>query len=166
MICYIKNFPTAERDDFIFYLAEDIDLKNYIKISKALEKDGGRTIPSISACVFEAFLGALYENGTKIEKIAEFLNKLYSKYIDNLETYLPKFNAKAILQEYTQSKNNKRPEYELISETGHDNSAFKIKVSYEGKQLGLGTGKNKKQAEREAAYQACIELKLLEKNNE
>ncbi|MBQ2644037.1 ribonuclease III [bacterium] len=152
-------------DDFLFHLAEDLDLKSYIKISKSLEKDGGRNNPSISACVFEAFLGILYENNVSLELISQFLKNMYAKYIDNLDIYLPKFNAKAILQEYTQSLTKDRPIYELISKTGSENDiTFKIQVSYNGDILGVGVGKNKKQAEREAAYQACLKLKLTGEN--
>lgn len=149
-------------DEFLFNLAEDLDLKSYIRMSKALENDGGRNIPSISACVFEAFLGALHENSISLDKISKFLEKLYSKYINNLDSFLPQFNAKATLQEYTQSLNKDRPEYLLISQTGSDNNTyFTVNVIYNGEILGIGQGKSKKQAEREAAYQACIKLKLI-----
>ncbi|MCR5261660.1 MAG: ribonuclease III [Candidatus Gastranaerophilales bacterium] len=154
-------------DDFLFNLAEDLDLKSYIKISKALEKEGGRNITSISACAFEAFLGALYENNVGMEKIGGFLKKMYSKYIDNLDTFLPKFNSKAILQEYTQALTKERPVYELISKSGSDNdTTFSVIVLYDGRELGTGCGKSKKQAEREAAYQACLKLKITGEQND
>ena len=148
-------------DDFLFNLAEDLDLKKYIRISKALEKEGGRNNPSISACVFEAFLGVLFENGVPVEKISDFLKNLFKKYIDNLDVYLPKFNAKKILQEYTQGVNKDRPIYEMLKKSGSENdTTFRVQVSYNGEILGIGAGKNKKQAEREAAYEACKKLNL------
>lgn len=148
-------------DDFLYNLAEDLDLKSYIRISKSLEKDGGRNIPSISACVFEAFLGKLFELNVPLTEISEFVEKCYSKYIDDIKNFLPKFNSKAILQEYTQSLNKDRPEYELISCEGAENNCdFTVKVLYHGEQLGIGVGKTKKQAEREAAYKACIKLNI------
>lgn len=148
-------------DDFLFNLAEDLEMKKYIRISKSLEKDGGRGISSISACVFEAFLGTLFENGITIEEISVFLNKMYSKYISDINTFLPKFNSKATLQEYTQAQNKDRPEYEEISCEGEQNNCtFTVIVKYHGEILGEGKGKTKKQAEREAAYQACLKLQI------
>lgn len=174
-----KKFPNSDEgklsnirsilvsDDFLFKLAQDLGFKNYLRLSKAFEKEGGRKIVSISACAFEAFLGVLFEQGVKISKISKFLNDLYSKYEDELQTILPKFNAKATLQEYTQKINQDLPTYELVSKVGEDNDAtFTISVSYHGKRLGVGVGKSKKQAEREAAYQACIKLHLTGENNE
>lgn len=154
-------------DDFLFNIAEDIGLKEYIRMSKALEKNGGRNNPMISACVFEAFLGVLYEQGVSLSEISKFLNNLFKKYLDEIENYMPKFNSKAILQEYTQSVNKDRPEYLLISSEGKENDMiFTVKVVYEGKVLGTGSGKSKKQAEKEAAYQACVKLNLIGAKND
>lgn len=148
-------------DDFLFNLAEDLNLKKYLRISNSLEKEGGRNIPSISACAFEAFLGKLYEIGIPIEEILGFISKMYLKYIEDIGSFLPKFNSKTLLQEYTQSKNKDLPQYELISTNGAENNCnFSVKVLYHGEELGVGVGKTKKQAEREAAYQACIKLNI------
>lgn len=148
-------------DDFLFHIAEDLELKKYIRISKSLEKEGGRNTPSISACVFEAFLGRLFEIGIPLSEISEFLKKIYSKYIDDIGSFLPKFNSKALLQEYTQGQNKDLPVYQLISKEGSENNCdFKVRVSYHGEELGIGIGKTKKQAEREAAYQACLKFKI------
>lgn len=174
-----KKFPNSDEgklsnirsilvsDDFLFNLAQDLNLKKYLRLSKAFEKEGGRKIVSISACAFEAFLGVLFEQGVEFFQISKFLNNLYSKYEEELKTILPKFNAKATLQEYTQKINQDLPTYKLISKSGVDNDAtFTTKVSYRGEVLGVGVGKSKKQAEREAAYQACLKLNLTGEDNE
>ncbi|MGN0014852.1 MAG: ribonuclease III [Candidatus Gastranaerophilaceae bacterium] len=149
-------------DDFLFNLAEDLNLKKYLRISSSLEKEGGRNIPSLSACAFEAFLGKLYEIGIPLDEILGFISKMYSKYIDDIGSFLPKFNSKALLQEYTQDKNKDLPQYELISLNGAENNCeFLVKVLYHGEELGIGRGKTKKQAEREAAHQACIKLNII-----
>lgn len=148
-------------DEFLSNIAADLNIKKYIRLSKALEKEGGRNISSISACVFEALLGALFESGVALNQISEFLNNCYLKRVDDLKNILPKFNAKALLQEYTQGLDCGRPEYILLSKQGKENdSLFNVKVIYNGKELGIGSGKTKKQAEREAAYQACLKLNI------
>lgn len=148
-------------DDFLYHLAEDMELKKYIRISTSLEKEGGRNTPSISACVFEAILGALFESGVSLERIYKYLDNLYSKYVDDVKNFLPKFNSKALLQEYTQSKNKDLPKYELLSCEGAENDCiFTVKVTYQGEELGMGKGKSKKAAEKEAAYKACLKLNI------
>lgn len=174
-----KKFPNSEEgklsniravlvsDEFLFHLAQDINLKKYLRLSKAFEKEGGRNIVSVSACAFEAFLGVLFSQNVEMIEISNFLNKLYSKYEKELKTILPKFNSKATLQEYTQKINQDLPVYELVSKSGVDNDAeFAVKVSYRDEELGFGVGKTKKQAEREAAYKACLKLKLTGVNDE
>ena len=154
-------------DDFLFNLAQDLKLKNYLRLSKAFEKEGGRKVVSVSACAFEAFLGVLFEQGVEMAEISKFLNNLYLKYDEEFKTILPKFNSKATLQEYTQKINQDLPIYELISKLGEDNDAtFTVKVSYHAEDLGIGVGKSKKQAEREAAYNACLKLKITGENDE
>ncbi len=148
-------------DDFLYHLAEDMELKKYIRISTALEKDGGRNTSSISACVFEAILGALFESNVSLERIYEYLDKLYSKYLNDVKNFLPKFNSKALLQEYTQGKNKDLPKYEQTDCTGAENNCeFTVKVTYHGEELGIGKGKSKKAAEKEAAYKACLKLNI------
>lgn len=148
-------------DDFLSHLAEDINLKKYIRMSKSLDKSGGRENPSISACVFEAFLGTLFSLNVSISDISFFLERMYDKYIRDINNFLPKFNSKAMLQEYTQAKNNDRPEYILTAITGVEtNQIFHVQVLYHGEIAGTGCGKTKKQAEREAAYQACLKWKI------
>lgn len=174
-----KKFPNTDEgklsnlrailvsDDFLFNLAQDLKLKNYLRLSKAFEKEGGRKVVSVSACAFEAFLGVLFEQGIDISEITKFLYNMYSKYDAELKTILPKFNAKTTLQEYTQKIHQDLPVYELISKIGEDNdSTFTVKVFYHDEELGVGVGKSKKQAEREAAYNACLKLNITGENDE
>ena len=49
----------------------------------------------------------------------------------------------------------------MLGKTGSENdTTFRVQVLYNGEVLGVGTGKSKKQAEREAAYEACKKLNL------
>ncbi len=174
-----KKFPNSQEgklsnlrsflvsDDYLYKLAQDIELKKYIRLSKAFEKEGGRNLVSVSACAFEAFLGVLFEEGVALERISGFLKNLYAKFDNEIKSLLPKFNAKTILQEYTQKNNCDLPNYQMIAKDGEENNAtFSVKVFYQGKELGFGVGKTKKLAEREAAYNACLKLKIIGDNNE
>ena len=141
-------------DEFILNFANELNLSKYIRISSSLEKDGGREIPSILSCAFEAHLGAMFASGFSYERIFGFVENLTEKYFGLLKCQLPKFNSKSMLQEYTQSIDKSLPEY--VTETVP--SGFSTKVVYHDNTIGVGTAKTKKEAEREAAYNACVNL--------
>lgn len=149
-------------DKFLAKLATDIGLGEYLNLGLHEEKTGGRKRSSILACAFEALLGALYEEGL-MQEVYKFIETQYSKYIEEIVEDLCTYNAKAILQEYTQSKNKDLPKYTIKKETGkaHDKS-YEIEVRYNDKLLGKGMGKSKKEAEQNAALNASIKLGLIE----
>ena len=92
----------------------------------------------------------------KFELVVPFLQKVLTPYIDEVDKNFEKFNAKAILQEYTQGLTKEIPVYTLIGESGPaHNKTFEIEVSYQDKVIAKGTGKSKKEAEQHAAYEAC-----------
>lgn len=148
-------------DEFLHKLALKIKLNEYLNLGHQEEKTGGRTRPSILACAFEAFLGALYQQG-QMEKIHKFLRDLYDKDIDKIDSNMCLYNVKALLQEYTQSKNKELPQYIITNESGKDHEKFyEVTVSYKGEVLGSGSGKSKKEAEKNAALDASIKLGLI-----
>lgn len=148
-------------DDFLAKLAEEINLQKYLNLGPHEEKTGGRTRPSILACAFEALLGAFYEDGY-LEEIYKFLDELYEQYVDEIDSNMCIYNVKALLQEYTQSQNKDLPEYEITKEEGKDhNKSYEVTVTYNGEILGIGIGKSKKEAEKDAAMNASVKLGLI-----
>lgn len=144
-------------DEFILNFAEDMEISKYIRMSKSLEKDGGRKTPSILSCSFEALLGAMFESKMDYLRIYNFIEKFFNKYFSILEHQLPKFNSKGILQEYTQSVNQSLPVYSSKSVP----EGFYTEVMFNSEKIGQGTAKSKRESEREAAYSACIALNLI-----
>ena len=59
-----------------------------------------------------------------------------------------------------QKRSKHTPQYEVIQTVGpeHD-KVFTVRVSLDGKELGIGKGRNKKQAEQSAAENAFEHLK-------
>ncbi len=148
-------------DEFLSKLALELGIPDYINLGPHEEKTGGRQRPSILACVFEALLGALYEDG-QVDKIYDFLVELYDQYVDDIDSNMCVYNVKALLQEYTQSQTKELPEYQVVKEEGKDHDkSYVIEVKYSGKVLGIGTGKSKKDAEKDAALKASIKLGLI-----
>ena len=122
-----------------------------------MEKDGGRNTPSILSCAFEALLGAMFDSGMEYSKIYAFIEKFFVKYFSTLEHQLPKFNAKGILQEYTQSVNQSLPVYTTQSVS----EGFYTEVMFNSCKIGEGIAKSKRESEKEAAYSACLKLNLI-----
>lgn len=150
-------------DEIMHKFAQKIDIEPYIKVSGAEEKCGGKKLESIQACVMEAMFGALYLSADK-EALKDFIIKNLAPLIDDIAENKTVYNAKAILQEYTQSKSKDLPVYELVKETGAaHNRTFTIKVLYHDKELATASGKTKKHAQQQAAYMACQKLGLINK---
>lgn len=168
-----KNFPEYSEgelskirsiivsDNILAEIAKNIGLSKLIILGKQEEKTGGRNRKSIIACAFEAVLGAYYLEG-KFNQISAFLETCLAGHIKEVDEHFEKFNAKAILQEFTQSKNKEVPQYKLLEEQGpqHD-KIFIMEVSYLNEVLALGEGKTKREAEQACAYQACIKLGVI-----
>jgi len=148
-------------DNILAELALELGLSELIIMGKKEEKSGGRKKKSILACTFEAVLGAYYLDG-QLEKLAQFLETKFISVINTVDQNFEKFNAKAVLQEYTQAQNKKLPDYKIIEELGpeHDKT-FIVEVSYMGELLAKGKGKTKREAEQDGAYKSCEKLKII-----
>ncbi len=148
-------------DATLFEISKVIGLSNLIIMAKHEEKQGCRKLESVCACAFEAVLGAYYLDG-KFTELLPKLEKLFTPYIEDVDKHFEKFNAKALLQEYTQSKTKTIPVYEVVNETGPaHNKTFEVKVSYNNDILAYSIGKTKKEAEQKCAYEACKKLGIL-----
>lgn len=148
-------------DEILSQITEEIKLTDLIILGKHAEKAGERNRESIKACVFEALLGAFYLDNKK-EEIINFLIEIFEPYMLNAIENLSKYNAKELLQEYTQSISKELPKYNLLEELGPAHSpSFKIEVTYQNKVLATAIGKSKKDAEQKCAYQACKNLGVI-----
>ena len=148
-------------DTMLAKICKELKIHNLIKLAKNEEKHGYRKLESIRACVFEAVLGAFHLDG-KMHELIRFMEKVFIPYIKNINNYPEKYNAKAVLQEYTQGLSKEIPVYKLVSTKGPEhNKTFNIEVSYKGKIIGKGHGKTKKEAEQTAALKACNNLGVI-----
>lgn len=148
-------------DAVLFEICEKIGLSELILLPKHEEKQGCRKLESVCACAFEAVLGAYYLDG-KMPELLSFLEKTFKQYIDDVDKNFEQYNAKAILQEYTQSQTKKVPIYKLIASSGPaHNQTFETAVFYNDEQIATGVGKTKKESEQHAAYNACLKLGVI-----
>ena len=159
----IRSFVVA--DSTLAKLSFSLGLDKFLILSKSEEKCGGRKRISNNACVFEALLGAFYLAG-KLDEIKVFLNKILLPEIDDVINHLDRYNAKESLQEYTQAKDKTLPEYNIVNISGPPHKpCFEVAVVYHGECLGTGTGSSKKEAQQNAAFDACNKLGLYSRAN-
>ena len=148
-------------DNMLAEIAKKNGLADIIIMNKSEEKHGGRKLNSICACAFEAVLGAYYLDG-KFKEIRSYIEKTFSPLIKDVKDNLPVYNAKEILQEYTQGLTKERPVYTVIKESGPEHKKqFEVQVSYREEVLATEVGKSKKDAEQKAAYVACKKLGVI-----
>ena len=138
------------------YCAKDIDLGSYILLGRGEEYTGGRYRSSITSDVMEAIIGAIFLDGG----IENAKKHIYRFILSDLETKILFLDSKTILQEEIQKKKDAQLRYELIGESGPDhNKQFTVDAYLNDVLIGSGTGRTKKAAEQQAAYEALLKMK-------
>jgi ribonuclease III len=134
---------------------EELGLGAHLLLGIGEETTGGRARHSLLANAVEALIGAIYLDGG-YEPAARFIRAWCSrKHGSLLET-----DHKSRLQELLQKRHKSPPVYELSSADGPDHDkTFKILVRLADKELGRGSGKNKKEAEQAAARDALSRIR-------
>ena len=141
----------------LIYYSHELGLDKYIKISGEDNKITDNEVLSITADVFESFLGAIFlDQGIEFAK--DYISKIIFPYIDAKEVFF--FDYKSVIKEYGDA-NELDIEYEIIDESGvPHNKTFIISILINGKEMGVGKGKNKKEAEQAASKQAMEKLEV------
>ena len=121
---------------------------------------------SLLANVFEAVVGAIYLDGG-ISAARDFsLRNLYHKIIAVNQNRHP-LNYKSLLQQHLQREEGRTPTYRVVGESGPDHSkTFRVQAMVGKRRLGLGQGKNKKEAEQAAAQVSLEHLTQTPKNGQ
>lgn len=139
--------------------AQELQLGDYLFLSKGEESGGGIKNKNILADCFEALIGSIFiDQG--FEKAYSFVVKnLFRQRLDTIISGNLYFAAKSRLQELSQAKHKMVPQYKVLEEKGPEHRrTFRIGIFLNGKKLAEGSGPSKKQAEEEAASKA---LKML-----
>ncbi len=152
----IKSFVVSE--DSLAEIAKRLRVDTFILIGKGEEYSGGRSKKAILADAMEAIIGAYFlDSGFKASK--KFVLKYLVPEINKVLEDKHKKDYKTLLQEYVQKEFKAYPRYILQKKTGPDhNKTFWMEVEVDGQNYGPGQGKNKKEAEQEAAKLAFEEL--------
>ncbi len=138
-------------------LARALDLGSCIYLSNAEENNGGREKSSLLSNAFEAVMGAIYlEEG--LETVDEIAIRLIESNHEEISLDSLFRDFKTTLQELTQARFGKTPEYKVVASRGPDHlKEFEVAVIIEEKEYARALGKSKKIAQQEAA-KVAIEL--------
>jgi len=148
-------------DNILSKIALEIGVDKLIKLGPAEEKQGGRKRESNLACSLEALLGAYYLNN-KTDEIEGFIAQYLMPYAKDIDEHFEKYNAKDLLQQYTQGIDKTLPVYKTIAVHGPAHKPeFEIQVEWQGKILATAKGKSKKEAQQNCAYEACKNLSVI-----
>lgn len=132
-----------------------LKIGEYLRLGKGEDLNGGRNRPSILADAFEAVLAAMYIDGG-LEVARKHVMRFVLDELKHTEAEVFK-DYKTSLQEVIQQNPEEQLTYVLTGESGPDHDkSFTVEVHLNSNVIGIGTGKNKKQAEQAAAKQALL----------
>lgn len=152
----IKSFVVSEES--LAELALPLNMNKYLLIGKGEENSGGRLKKAILADAMEAVFGAYYLDAG-FKEAARFILTLLIPQINKVLENKHKRDFKTLLQEYCQKSFKTYPNYSVVKNSGPDHDkTFWIEVSVNNSTYGPGIGKNKKEAEQQAAEDAYLRL--------
>jgi len=147
----VNEKPLAE-------LARNLEIGNCLLLGKGEEISGGRSKDSLLANAFEAVIAAIYLDAG-FAKTKSLLKKLMGPFLNDDSMHSQYFDYKTALQEFCQKKYKAAPVYKIVDSCGPDHAkTFEVEVSIGGKVIHAGSGKSKKEAEKQAAKKAWQEL--------
>ena len=138
-------------------VARKINLGDHLFLGKGEKASGGSYRDSILADATEAVIAAIYLDGGFDQAKDFILSNLRDTIAKNIDGNIFR-DYKTILQEIIQG-NNGKISYKLVGESGPDhNKEFEMLVKCGQETIGIGKGKNKKEAEKEAARDALVKM--------
>ncbi len=165
-----KDYPTLSegylsqlrallvRWDALARVADRIGLGDYLVLGRGEELSGGRTRPSNLAGALEALIGAAFLDGGLV-RARRLVMQIFKPDFEEIAAQGVTADSKSELQHLAQTRWHQIPEYRLISSEGPDHAKlFTVEVLVGNQILGRGQGRNKKQAELNAARQALETL--------
>jgi ribonuclease-3 len=138
-------------------VARDLGVGRFLRLGRGEEASGGRDKSSILADAVEALIGAFYlDRG--MEPARELVLRLFGGLLDEAAGLGAGLDWKTSLQELSAGRGLGVPEYH-VTESGPDHQkSFEATAVVGGRQVGVGQGRSKKEAEQRAAARAWREL--------
>jgi ribonuclease III len=143
----VNEQPLAE-------LARQFRLGEFLLLGRGEESSGGRMKTSLLANAFESIIAAMFLD-SGFDRTAAFIGTLFAPLIGNGAAPAVYRDYKTAVQEVCQVRFRDLPRYVLISETGPDHDKrFETSLVIGDQVIATGAGRNKKEAEQQAAKTA------------
>jgi ribonuclease III len=139
-------------------IARQLDLGSVVHLGRGEESTGGRDKSSILADTMEAVIGAVFlQHG--VDAARDLIHHLFDPLMAEVATRGAGLDWKTSLQEIASTAGLGVPVYDVV-ESGPDHAkTFQATVSIDSHSYGPGAGRNKKEAEQNAASIAFAALK-------
>jgi ribonuclease-3 len=139
-----------------------LGLQKFLKVGKGMVSNRALS-GSLAAGVLETVIAAIHIDGG-FEVARDFILRNFGPLIEQADAEQDHGNYKSLLQQYSQEQFSATPSYLLLDEKGPDhNKCFELEVAIDDRHFQSAWGTNKKEAEQKAAYNALVELGVLEK---
>jgi len=143
-------------------LARHFRIGEFLLLGRGEEASGGRMKSSLLANAFESLVAAMYLDGG-FDRAAAFTGRLFEPLIEagTAATVTAVYrDYKTAAQEICQNLFQELPRYVILAETGPDHDKrFEMSLVIGEKIIATGTGRNKKEAEQQAAKMALETLR-------
>jgi ribonuclease-3 len=137
----------------LYAFGKQINLGEYLLLSRGEKNGGGADRPSIVSDAFEAVIAAIYLDGG-MDAAKKHILRFVIPEVKNMNKK-PFRDYKTTLQEIVQKNPGEILEYHMVSECGPDHDKhFVFEVHLNSNVIGKGGGRSKKEAEQNAAREA------------
>ena len=141
-------------EESLYKIALKHNFSNFLYLGKSESSNNGNLSKAILADSVEAVIAAMFLD-SNIEVVEKFIIKNLEEPIKEASKNVGNKDYKTVLQEKLQVHGNVEIKYYITNESGPDhNKVFESEVKCNGKILGRGKGKSKKESEMMAAKNA------------
>jgi ribonuclease-3 len=165
-----RTYPTHNEGELTAYrsalvnaiimgeVATELNMNDYLLLSKGETKDTGRARQTILANTYESFVGGLYlDQGYDVCK--KFIMDSLIPRLEEIIKSKSWKDAKSQVQEEAQERLGLTPSYKVVGESGPDHDKyFTIGIFFGEQKIAEGKGKSKQEAQQTAAL-AALEKK-------
>jgi ribonuclease-3 len=143
-------------------IVRELNLQKFLSVGKGMFRSKALS-GSLAAGLLEAIIAAIYVDSGGFKEARNFILRIFASLIEQADARQSQGNFKSLLQQYAQQELNTTPVYELLDEKGPDHDkCFEAAVIVDKHHFPSAWGRNKKEAEQKAAYNALVELSILE----
>ncbi len=145
------------------HVARQLGLPKFLVVGKGMVSH--KSFPmSLAAGLLEAVIAAVYLD-SGFETARGFILQKFATLIEQIDGEEAHGNYKSLLQQSAQEQFSMAPIYVLLDEKGPDhNKCFESEVVIDQRHFPSAWGANKKEAEQKAAYNALVELGVIQRS--